>query len=160
MAFDRSIIDSYARGGELLRASIAGLTREDFLAYPVPGTWSIQEIVIHLQDSDLVGIHRMQRLAAENNPLVIGYDETKLVQTLRSDLQSIEDAVTIVDLSRKQFAKVLRALPDEAFERTGVHNEVGVIKLGVQVKKYHEHLLHHLKFVKDKRRLLGKPLAD
>lgn len=160
MAFDRSIIDTYARGGDLLRASIAGLTREDFLAYPVPGTWSIQEIVIHLQDSDLVGIHRMQRIAAENNPLVIGYDETKFVRTLRSDLQSIEDAVTILDLSRRQFAKVLRALPDEAFERTGVHNEVGVITLGVQVKKYHEHLLHHLKFVKDKRRLLGKPLAD
>lgn len=160
MAFDRSIIDTYAIGGELLRASIAGLTPEDMLAYPVPGTWSIQEIVIHLQDSDLVGIHRMQRLAAENNPLVIGYDETKLVQTLRCDLQSIEDAVMIFDLARKQFSRVLRALPDEAFERAGVHNEVGVIKLGVQVKKYHEHLLHHLKFVKDKRRLLGKPLAD
>jgi hypothetical protein len=159
MAFDRSIIDTYATGGELLRASVAGLTREDMLAHPVAGTWSIQEIVIHLQDSDLVGIHRMQRLAAENNPLVIGYDETKFTQTLRPDLQSVEDAVTILDLSRKQFAKVLRALPDETFERTGVHNEVGTIKLGVQVKKYHEHLLHHLKFVKEKRRLLGKPLA-
>ncbi len=160
MALDRSIIDDYSQGGQHLRDAIAGLSVDDLLAYPVPGTWSIQEIVIHLQDSDLIGIDRMKRIAAEDNPLILGYNETKFIQTLRSDLQSAADAVTIFDLSRKQFARVLRALPDEAFERTGVHNEIGMIKLSVQVQKYQQHLLHHLKFLKDKRQRLGKPLVS
>ncbi|MBC7782898.1 MAG: DinB family protein [Burkholderiales bacterium] len=156
MMFDRKLIDDYATGGTLLRESVAGLSPADLLAYPVPGTWSIQEIVIHLMDSDLIGIDRMKRIAAEDNPLLLGYNETKFVQTLRPDLQDAEEAIIIFDLSRKLFSGVLRALSDDAFERSGIHNEVGRVTLGTQVKKYHEHLLHHLNFVKTKRQRLGR----
>lgn len=159
MGFDRSILEDYDHGGHLLRESVAGLTPADCLAHPIPGTWSIHEIVIHLQDSDLIGIHRMQRIAAENNPLLIGFDESAFMRHLRPELQSMEDALTLFEVGRRQFARVLRALPDEYFQRQGVHNDVGKVSLGELVVKYQNHLLHHLKFVKEKRRLLGKPSA-
>ncbi len=154
--FDRKYIDEYESGGSLLRQSIAGLDSASMHAYPVAGTWSIHEIVIHMMDSDLIGIDRMKRIAAEDNPLLIGYNETKFIQKLQPKLQSAEIAIEIFDLSRKLFANVLRALPDESFERTGIHNEIGLVKLGEQVKKYHDHLTHHLKFIKQKRELLKK----
>ena len=155
---DSSMIDQFERGGEKLRAAIAGLSRDDLLAFPVPGTWSIQQIVIHLMDSELVGIDRMKRIIAEENPLLIGYDETKFSQRLHYDQQSADVAVTMVDLSRREFSKVLRKLPEETFSRTGVHNEVGRVTLGEMVKKYVHHLDHHLKFVHEKRAKLGKPI--
>lgn len=157
MGFDRSIIEDYAQGGNLLRQSVFGLVAEDCLAHPVPGTWSIHEIVIHLQDSDRIGIHRMQRIVAEDNPLLIGFDESAFIRNLRPDEQSMEDALTLFEVGRRQFARVLRTLPDEYYERQAVHNEIGKVSLGRLLIKYQEHLLHHLKFVKEKRRLLGKP---
>ena len=155
---DSGIIEQFERGGEKLRRAIAGLSREDLLAFPVPGTWSIQQIVIHLADSELVGIDRMKRVIAEENPLLIGYDETKFSQRLFYEEQSAEGAVTLVDVSRREFAKVLRKLPADAFARTGIHNEVGKLTLGELVQKYVKHLDHHLKFVHEKRAKLGKAI--
>ena len=155
---DSSLIDRFERGGEELRRAVAGLSRDDLLAFPVPGTWSIQQIVIHLMDSELIGIDRMKRVIAEDNPLLIGYDETRFSQSLFYADQSADVAVTLVDLSRREFAKVLRKLPPAAFDRAGIHNEVGRVTLGEFVKKYVHHMDHHLKFIRDKRAKLGKAL--
>jgi hypothetical protein len=45
-------------------------------AFPVPGTWSIQQIVLHMMDSDLIASDRMKRVIAEDRPTLIGYNET------------------------------------------------------------------------------------
>lgn len=147
-------IDEFERAGQKLRDAIKGLSREQLLAHPVPGTWSIQEIVIHLQDSDGIGVDRMKRIAAEPLPLLIGYNETLFAQNLAYDDQSIEDAVTIFELTRKQFVRVLRKLPADAFSRVGIHNEVGKVPLNIQLKKYNDHFEHHLKFIVQKRKLV------
>src|SRR4051812_26629550 len=158
--FDRNAINEFERGGQALRHAVAGLSRQDLLAHPVPGTWSIQEIVIHLMDSDLIGIDRMKRVIAEDRPLLIGYNESRLAKSLAYDHQSSEDAITVFDMSRKLFAPVLRGLPEAAFDRWGVHNEHGKVTLADFVKNYVEHLNHHLKFIRDKRAKIGKALKD
>jgi len=154
----KALIDQFEAGGAKLKAAIAGLTKEDLQAHPIPGTWSIQEIVIHLQDSDAVAIDRMKRIIAEENPLVIGYDENKYVTNLFYAEQSAQDAAEQVDLSRRQFARVLRRLGDSAWNRTGVHNERGKMTLLEMLQLFTKHLEHHLKFAHDKRAKLGKAL--
>ena len=152
--FDRSVIDQFEAGGSELRKAVAGLSREQLLAHPVAGTWSIQEIIIHLMDSDLIGVDRMKRVAAEHNPLLIGYNESEFINKLHPELQDAQIAIDILDLNRKLFAKVLRALPDATFEKAGIHNEVGRLTLATLVTKYVGHLNHHLKFISDKRKLV------
>jgi DinB superfamily len=61
------------------------------------------------------------------------------------------------EVGRRQFARVLRKLPDESFERRGTHNRRGPLTVGGMVKEYIEHVDHHLKFLYDKRARLGKP---
>lgn len=160
--FDRSAIDEYARGGDKLRQAISGVSREDLLAVPKGdaslGKWSIQHVVIHLMDSDLIAIDRMKRIIAMENPLLTGYDETLFAQKLMYDDQSASDAITILDMSFKMFAGVLRKLPDETFNRTGVHAERGMTTLGEYVMHMLHHMDHHLKFIHAKRRAMGKEL--
>jgi len=151
-----SLIHEYEIGGDRLRNTIKGLMLEDMLAYPVPGTWSILEIVIHLMDSDLIATDRMKRIVAMDEPAILAWDESGFIAKLFPAEQSPEDAVTIFDLNRKMFAKVLRKLPPEAFERKGIHSERGPISMGGQLKLYVWHLNHHLKFIVDKREMLGK----
>jgi uncharacterized damage-inducible protein DinB len=156
---NRDLIESYAAGGQTLRQFVQGLSREDLLARPGPGHWSIQELVIHLADSDAIAIDRMKRILTEDNPPLLYADETAYVLRLVPDEQSLEDALMLFDAGRRQWSRVLRRLPDDAFARQGTHNRAGIVTLGGMVESYSKHLDHHLDFLRAKRERLGKPLA-
>jgi hypothetical protein len=155
---NRELIEGYAAGADVLGKSIQGLDRADLLAFPIPGTWSIQQIVLHMMDSDLIASDRMKRVAAEDHPTLIGYNETAFAKTLAYDRIPAQDACEVFRLNRRITAELLRRLPDAAFQKTGFHNERGELTLEYLVSGYIEHLDHHLKFIKEKRKLLGKPL--
>jgi hypothetical protein len=155
---DRAIIEQYAKGAGLPGESIKGLSREDFLATPVPGTWSIQQIVMHLMDSDLIASDRMKRIIAEENPAIIGYHEGLFSQRLFYEKQDPFQAAEVFRMNREMTAVILRNLPAAAFNRTGMHNERGKVSLKELVAMYVQHLEHHLGFLRHKRQLLGKPL--
>ena len=156
------LIDQYAAGGERLAQAIRGLTREDLLAVPAPdanvGKWSIQQVVIHCMDSDLIATDRLKRMIAEDNPTLIGYDENKFVRNLLYEEQPADQAVQVVDLNRKVFLNVLRRLPGSALERKGTHNERGVITVAKYLQSTVDHLEHHLKFIHAKRANMGKEM--
>jgi DinB family protein len=122
------------------------------------GKWSIQQVVIHCMDSDLVSIDRMKRMIAEDNPTLIGYNENKFTENLFYHDQPAEQAVQILDLNRKLFAQVLLRLPASAWQRKGTHNERGVITAGSYLKSTVDHLDHHLKFIHKKRAHMGKEM--
>lgn len=155
----RELIEQYAADADVPAKAIAGLEKADLLAFPVPGTWSIQQIILHLMDSDLIAADRMKRVAAEERPpSLIGYDETAFAKNLAYDQVSARDAAEIFRLNRLLTAELLRRLPATAFKRVGHHNERGDVTLEGLLQTYVEHVQHHLKFIREKRKLLGKPL--
>jgi uncharacterized damage-inducible protein DinB len=155
---DRQLIETYAADAETLGKSIAGLLLEDLLAHPVPGTWSIQQIVLHMVDSDLILADRMKRIIAEDKPLLMGFDEAKFAARLHYDAVDPHLACDIFAKNRQWMAAILRRLSDEDFQRAGIHSERGLITLADFVGIATKHLHHHLKFLREKRKLLGKPL--
>src|SRR6516162_7788480 len=156
---DRKIIEEYVTSLQRLRQAVSGLTQEDVTARPGPGDWSILENVVHLADSDCISIDRMKRMLTEDNPTLLYVDESAYVDDLCCHEQSLEDALTYFDIGRRQFARVLRKLSNEAFERRGTHNRRGTVTVGAMVKDYIAHVDHHLKFLHDKRLRLGKKNA-
>ena len=161
---DRRIVDQYESGGDKLKAAIAGLSKQEMLWTPPPeagiGNWSIQQIVLHLLDADLIWAARMKCIIAEDNPQIVGFDESKFASKLLYEEQDAQAAVRILDLNRRQLSPMFRKLPDSAFARTGRHNDLGVITLGQSVKWTNEHLDHHTLYVHMKRDRLGKPSMD
>ena len=155
---DRQLIEDYVACGPRLRQATVGLSPDDLTAKPGPGKWSILELVLHLADSDAISIDRMKRMLTEDNPSLLYADETAYVDRLFSHEQSLEDALTLFEVGRRQFGHVLRQLPDEAFERQGTHNRRGTVTVGAMVKDYIEHVDYHLKFLHDKRARLDKPV--
>jgi hypothetical protein len=154
---DHHLIDRFAAGGDELRRAVRGLSHDDLQATPGPGTWSIQELVIHLADSDAIAIDRMKRIIAEDNPTLLCADESAYIRELCCNSQSVEDALTLFEIGRRQFVRILRNLPDTSFARAGVHSTRGRTTLAQMVAEYTEHLEHHLRFLRAKRERLGKP---
>jgi uncharacterized damage-inducible protein DinB len=155
---DRQLIEEFVACSGRLRQAVAGLSQEELKARPGPGDWSILELVIHLADSDCIAIDRMKRMLTEVDPPLLYADETAYVRELATHEQSLEDALILFEVGRRQFARVLRALPDEAFERRGIHNHRGALTVGGMVQDYIKHVDHHLTFLAEKRLRLGKPL--
>src|SRR5262249_12329015 len=125
-----ALLEKYSQGGDQIRAAIKGLATKELQAFPVPGTWSIQQIVVHLLDSDLIATHRMKRIIAEENPLLIGYDETKFTKSLFYDQEPLDEVLTLFQLNRAQMTRIFKQLPEAAFQRHGTHNERGTVRLG------------------------------
>jgi len=159
---DRELIEQYANGGDKLSLAIRGLTPEDLRCPPDPdwnaGKWTIQQVVIHAVDSDLVCSDRLKRMIAEDNPTLIGYDENKFAANLFYDEQPAEQAIALLDANRKLFTIVLRKLPAKAWERKGTHNERGTLTVAGYLKSTVDHLEHHINFIHKKRAKMGKEM--
>jgi hypothetical protein len=156
MRYDE-LIEQYEQGPAKLTAAVRGLNPSELKAAPAIGGWTIQQIVIHLMDSDLVGTYRMKRIVAEDNPALLTYDEAKFAASLFYHEQPLEQALAMFELNRRMFANVLRRLGESAFERVGTHSQRGPVTLTQQLETYVKHLDHHLKFIYEKREQLAKP---
>jgi hypothetical protein len=149
-------IRRFAAGGPMLANEIEGLSREDLLAFPVPGTWSIQQIVIHIVDSDLVGCERMKRVIAEDVPLLVNADENAWTSRLTPEALDVHQAAQLFALNRAYVASMLSQQPEAAFSRYGIHTRAGKKTLLDLVTGFADHLEGHLVHLRNKRKMLGK----
>ncbi len=153
----QELVARFLAGATQPAAALQGLSAEQLRAFPVPGTWSIQQIAIHLMDSDLIGTDRMKRVIAEDRPLLIGYNETRFIERLFPHELDAGEACEVFRRNRLLTGEILRRLKPADFQRAGIHSEDGLVTLEHMVEKYVGHLEHHLKFIARKRELLGNP---
>jgi uncharacterized damage-inducible protein DinB len=152
-----ALIESYVADLPRLRRSVADLSPEQLKARPVPGKWSTLEVVCHLVDSEQAWCHRMKRVIVEDRPLLIGYDETRFTGGLPYHEADLDQELALLEGMRHQMARILRGLPEEAWSRTGVHDERGLLTLEEMLHLEAEHVPHHLAHIVEKRKALGLP---
>jgi hypothetical protein len=153
-----SLIDNYLAGIAALRQAVAGMTRDQVRARPVPGKWSTLEVVCHIADFEPVYTERMKRVIAEEQPVFFGADETRFAAALAYQERDLEEELAVIELTRRQMACILRTLPEAALQRTGTyrdgsHQETRTLErllTGIT-----GHIPHHVKFIQEKRRALG-----
>jgi uncharacterized damage-inducible protein DinB len=155
MTASARLIEDYLAGPAALRQAVAGLGAEALRAHPVPGTWSILEVVCHLVDSEQAYCHRMKRVIAEDQPVLPGYDETRFAGSLAYHERELEQELALLEGMRQQMARILRTLPGSAWSRTGMHTERGVMSLQDLLQTEADHIPHHLTFIEAKRRALS-----
>jgi uncharacterized damage-inducible protein DinB len=149
-------IASYESGPAKLREACAGLATAALNRRIGPGEWSIMENAVHLLDSDLASTHRMRRIVAEENPLLVAYDENAFIARLPCERDDLAEVLDLFEANRRFTARWLRTLPTDAFSRTGIHTQRGKVTLLQIVEIYANHVDHHLRFVAEKRRNLPR----
>lgn len=116
----------------------------------------MRQLVVHMLDSDLAAGHRMKRMAAEDVPLLIAYDETAFAEKLYAGVD-VNMACELFRMNRLHTGEVLRKLPAETFSRVGIHNQRGKVTLAEMVEIYIHHMDHHAPFALAKRVAMGAP---
>jgi hypothetical protein len=149
------LIAAYERGIDDLRSAVAGMTPEQVRARPVPGKWSTQECVGHLADSEIFFTDRIVRAIALDHPLLMAADERFYIERLDYQSFDLAEQLALFTSLRRHAARILRAQPPEAWQRTAVHSESGLLTLRQLVLKPVRHLNHHLPFIAEKRAALG-----
>jgi uncharacterized damage-inducible protein DinB len=150
-----ALLDAYLAGPKLLRQAVAGMSREQLLARPVAGKMSTLEVVCHLVDFDPVYADRMKRAIALDRPTLLGADETCFLKSLAYHDRDLEEELAILEHTRSQMARILRALPPETLQRVGVHSERGELTVEKMLRTMIDHVPHHVKFIQEKRQALG-----
>ena len=138
-----ALIDRYAAGPALLRATLAKVPADAMKWRPAPGKWSAHEVAIHCTDSETTAVARLRYLLAEKEPLLVGYDQDVWARDLDYHAQPLDLALAVVDAVRANTAHLLRRLPPEAFAKTGRHTEVGAYSVEKWLTYYAEHLHVH-----------------
>jgi hypothetical protein len=149
------LLDLYTAGPALLRKAVAGMTHEQLLARPVPGKWSTLEGVCHLNDFEPVYSDRFRRVIALKTPLLMVADENEYMKFLNPQERDLNEELAMIEATRVATARLLKVLPADAWERTGIHSEKGKVTLLDLLKSVANHIPSHIKFIEEKRKALG-----
>jgi hypothetical protein len=152
-----AMIDAIARLPEQLEAQVAGLGRAELTTPFLAGEWTVAQNVHHLVDSHANAYVRCKLILTEDQPTLKPYDQDAWAAL--PDASDAEIAVSLAILRglHDRWARFWRALPPEAFARTGFHPENGPMSLDRILRGYAEHGEAHLDQIR--RTLAAKPAA-
>jgi uncharacterized damage-inducible protein DinB len=153
----RDQVAAYLAGATGLRDAVAGMTRGQLLARPVPGKWSTLEVVCHIADFEPIMADRMKRVIAMDRPSLLAADENEFAAALAYHERDRDEELMLIETTRRQMARILKALPESAAERVGVHSERGPKTLAELLTTAVNHISHHMPFIVEKRKAIGLP---
>lgn len=122
---------------------VDGLTDAQLDHRPREGDWSAREIVHHLADSEMTSAIRLRRLLAEDNPVIVGYDEEEFARRLHYDTRPIGPSLAATRAARESTAAILERLSDADWERAGTHTESGGYSIDDWLRIYAAHCHDH-----------------
>ncbi len=150
-----NLLEAYLKGTGELKAAVAGMSHDQLLARPVAGKWSTLEVICHLADTDANIAHRIKRVLSEDRPTFDRVQPERMLAALVYHARDADEELMAFESTRRQVARILRATPAAAWERSGIVGDRGEKTVTQMINGAVDHLAHHLKFVVEKRNALG-----
>jgi hypothetical protein len=137
------LIRRYAEGPSRLEAALSSVPKDALQWRPGPERWTVHEVVCHCADSETAAATRIRFLVAEENPLILGYDQARWAKLLDYHSMPLETALATVRAVRAHTTNLLRRMPPEWWSRAGRHTESGPYSAERWLETYAEHLEKH-----------------
>ncbi len=137
------LLERFRRGAELVAMSMTGAagSEVDFVAQP--GKWSARQIVCHLADSELVGAMRFRQIIAEERPVIQAFDQEAWSTNLDYRNRKPSQAIETFRRLRGENYELLKDLPEDAYQRVGIHSERGPVTLLELLRTFTNHPEKH-----------------
>ena len=142
---DRAEITAYLRKvPDLIDDAIGGRSDDELHRRPSPDEWSVLEVCCHLRDAAEFEGERVRRLAEEENPTLVPYDQEALARERDYQGDDIRRVQTALRAFWGGLAYQLEGLSDEEWERGGTHPERGPVTVRGRAEEEVEHARAHL----------------
>ncbi len=139
----RDLMERYRTGIDEVDAVVAALGDDDLDRRPdEPDGWTPREVIHHLADSESMAYIRLRRLIAEDDPVIVGYDEPEWARRLHYE-RPIASSLAVVRAVRAASVELLESLDDAEWSRTGTHTESGPYGVEGWLRIYASHPRDH-----------------
>jgi len=138
-----------------LERLIKGVPTARLRKRPAPGKWSVNEILAHLADTEIIiGFRLMMILNVPGTPIA-AVDQDASVTSGHYEKRDPRRSVELFRVVRESNLALLRSLTPRQWKHYGVHSERGRETIEQIVRSYAGHDLNHLQQIE--RILSGKP---
>ena len=142
-------IASYSAAYETLIAGLQEFPREMWDFRDEHGCWSIHEHLVHIADSEANSYIRCRRLIAEPGEPLMAYDENEWAVALGYGVRSVEEALELFRLLRRQTHALIETLPESVWSNACYHPENGNMTLDDWLDVYAAHIPEHLEYMRE-----------
>lgn len=118
----RRLIAQYRDGPAEVDRALEGISEAELDFHIAEGEWTPREVVHHLADSEMTSAIRIRRLIAENEPVIVGYDQEEFAQRLYYD-RPIGGSLLAFAGARASTADFLDEFQESDWDRFGSHSE-------------------------------------
>jgi hypothetical protein len=131
-----------------LADSIAGLSPKEMTTPSEPGGWTPLQIVHHLADAHMNALIRFKLTLTESKPILKTTDQDAWANLPDSLDLPVESSLEILRALHVRWTFLLEHLPEDAWERQGVHLEKGLVSLDDLLRIYANHGTNHLEQIR------------
>jgi len=135
-----------ATAGRLERL-VRGATRQRLARRPAPGKWSVNEIVAHLSETEIVVGYRMRMIAGAPGTPIQAFDQDAWAAAGNYAARDTKKSLALFRAVREANLEWLRRLRPEQWEHYGMHAERGQESIEMAVNMIAGHDLNHLRQV-------------
>ena len=140
----REVIESLTVAPETLAGLLRGISQDRARsARDGDEGWSVVEVLCHLRDAEEISRERMRAMRDRDNPVILAYDQMALARERKYEQDDPAAALEAFARLRAGHVAELAALRPEQWDRTGQHNETGVISIYAHsLHKVHHDAIH------------------
>lgn len=153
----RQALAVYAETAGKLERLIEGVPNADLRRRPAPDKWSVNEILAHLADGEIVGAFRMRLILGSPGIALAAYDQDSWVTSGHYDKRDPRTSVEQFRVLRAANLALLESLEPEQWAHYGMHSERGQETIEHIVRMFAGHDVNHLRQIE--QILQGQPSA-
>jgi len=124
---------------------IRGASRQRLAKRPAPGKWSVNEILAHLSEAELVTGYRLRTILGAPGAPIQGYDQDRWAAEGNYNARDAKQSLALFKSLREANLKLLSALSAEQRKRFGMHSERGEESIELIERLMAGHDINHIR---------------
>jgi DinB superfamily len=136
-------------------AAVNGLNDQQLDTPYRDGGWTVRQVVHHLADSHMNAFVRMKLMVTENHPTLKPYDQDAWAALPDSRKLPVRSSLAIIRGLHERWVILLESLPEDAWTRTALHPERGVVTMEGTLSTYANHGANHVRQITGLRQAKG-----
>lgn len=127
-----------------LQRLIEGVPKSKLTEKPDPNKWSVNEILAHLSDTEIVAAYRMRMILGAPGTPIPAYDQNSWATSGQYEKRDPQKSIEVFRTLRENNLALLHSLTPEQWKHYGMHSERGKETIEHISRMFAGHDLNHI----------------